>query len=250
MKIKEVKARSILNKSKIFDYCLNPYTGCSHACRYCYAGLFMPRYSGHSEPWGQFVDIKLNAPELLRQQLPRSRPGTVWIASVCDPYQPVEARYRLTRECLQILSQHNFPVFIQTKSDLVVRDLDIIKDISDLEMGFSLATDDDHTAALFEPGAPAITRRLNALEKIKIHNIKTFVFIGPILPQNPVRLVGLLKGLADKVFIDRLNYVGQFINFYRRYNLTSFAGDGFFQQVKRDLVEELTKNGIRYELIF
>ncbi|MGB9893505.1 MAG: SPL family radical SAM protein, partial [Candidatus Saccharicenans sp.] len=119
IKLVEKTAKSILNKSKVFDYCLNPYTGCAHACRYCYASLFMRRYSGHSEPWGQFVDIKINAPELLRGQLPKAKKGTIWIASVCDPYQPVEARYQLTRKCLIEISRYQFPVFIQTKSDLV-----------------------------------------------------------------------------------------------------------------------------------
>ncbi len=250
VKVSEVRARSILNKSKIFDYCLNPYTGCSHGCRYCYAGLFMRRYSGHSEPWGQFVDIKVNAPELLRRQLPRARRGTVWIASVCDPYQPVEVKYQLTRKCLAELSRYDFPVFIQTKSDLVVRDLDILKDLEELEVGFSLATDDDRVAALFEPGAPSATRRLKALEKVKARNLKTFVFVGPILPQNAERLVQQIRGLVDKVFIDRLNYVSQFVDFYRSHNLLPYTGDDFFNRMKEILVKQLEKAGIVYELIF
>jgi len=250
VKISEVQAKSILNRSKIFDYCLNPYTGCTHGCRYCYAGLFMRRYSGHSEPWGQFVDIKLNAPELLRRQLPRARRGTVWIASVCDPYQPVETRYQLTRKCLQELSRYNFPIFIQTKSDLVVRDLDILKDMAELEVGFSMATDDDRIAALFEPGAPSITRRLKALEKIKKSNIKTFVFIGPILPQTPGRLVSQIRGLVDRVFIDRLNYLSYFINFYRAHDMLAYTSDDFFNRMKDILVKELEKSELAYELIF
>ncbi|MCR4410517.1 MAG: radical SAM protein [Candidatus Saccharicenans sp.] len=249
-KISEVRAQSILNRSKIFDYCLNPYTGCTHGCRYCYAGLFMRRYSGHAEPWGQFVDIKINAPELLRRQLPRARRGTVWIASVCDPYQPVESRYQLTRKCLAELSRYDFPVFIQTKSDLVVRDLDLLKDLPQLEVGFSLATDDDRVAALFEPGAPSITRRLKALEKIKSLNLKTFAFVGPILPLNPGRLVRQLRGLVDRVFIDRLNYVSQFIDFYHRHNLLNYTGDDFFERMKKILVAELEKAKLPYELIF
>lgn len=249
-KITEVQARSILNRSKIFDYCLNPYTGCSHACRYCYAGLFMRRYSGHSEPWGQFVDVKLNAPELLRRQLPRARKGTVWIASVCDPYQPVEKHYQLTRKCLLELRLYDFPVFIQTKSDLVVRDLDILKDLASLEVGFSLATDDDRTAALFEPGAPPVSRRLQALETIKKYNLRTFAFIGPLLPQDPVRLVSRLRGLVDKVFIDRLNYASQFLDFYRKHRLEAYTRDEFFQQARQALVAELEKCGLQYELIF
>ena len=96
MIVREIQAKSILNKSKVFDYCLNPYTGCQINCAYCYARLFMRRYSGHVEPWGQFVDVKINAPELLRKQLEKAKRGIVWISSVCDPYLPLEAKYELT----------------------------------------------------------------------------------------------------------------------------------------------------------
>lgn len=81
MVIKETQAKSILNKPHIFDYCVNPYTACQVNCRYCFARLFMTRYSGHKEPWGAFVDVKINAPEVLRKQLQRAKKGTVWISS-------------------------------------------------------------------------------------------------------------------------------------------------------------------------
>ena len=103
LSIKEIEAKSILNRSKIFDYCLNPYTGCQIGCKYCYARLFMRRYSGHKEAWGNFVDAKINAPLLLRKQIGKVNPGTIWISSVCDPYQPLEAKYKITRNCLKEL---------------------------------------------------------------------------------------------------------------------------------------------------
>jgi DNA repair photolyase len=86
MVIKQIEAKSILNKSQIFDYCINPYTGCQINCRYCYARLFMKRYSGHKEPWGAFVDVKINTPEVLRKQLVRAKRGTVWISSSGPPF--------------------------------------------------------------------------------------------------------------------------------------------------------------------
>jgi DNA repair photolyase len=91
VKVQEVRAKSVLNKSKIFDFCLNPYIGCELNCAYCYARLFMKRYSGHREAWGKFVDVKVNAPEILKRQLDKARRGIVWVSSVCDPYQPLEA---------------------------------------------------------------------------------------------------------------------------------------------------------------
>lgn len=248
--ISQVQAKSILNKSKIFDYCLNPFLGCQHACRYCYAALFMRRYSGHKEPWGNFVDIKINAPELLKKQLPRVRRGKIWISSVCDPYQPVERKFELTRKCLKEIIPFQFPVFIQTKSDLVVRDLDILSSFQELEVGFSIATDSDKMAVLFEPGAPSITRRIKALEKIKTRKIKTFAFIGPLLPLNPARLINLLSGLVDKIFIDRLNYPEQFLKFYLQYGLEKYYQESYFQNTGKELEALAREKGIEVEKLY
>lgn len=250
LKIKEVEAKSILNKSKIFDYCLNPYTGCQHNCAYCYARLFMRRYSGHSEPWGEFVDVKINAPELLRKQLERAKRGTVWVSSVCDPYQPIESRYRLTRQCLEELVKKQFPVNIQTKSALVLRDLDIILQFEEKEVGFTIATDDEAVAKLFEPRASTVTERLDALEKIHSEGIKTFAFVGPLLPGNPEKLVEKLEGKADMVYIDRMNYISAMRGFYYHHRLTGAATEKFFSGHKQRLVNELKKRGMRYKVLF
>ena len=88
--VRETQAKAILSVSKIYDYALNPYTGCEHACSYCYA-RFMKRFTGHKEPWGEFVDAKMNAPDLLAIEIGRKTRGTVWVSGVCDPYQPLEA---------------------------------------------------------------------------------------------------------------------------------------------------------------
>ncbi len=250
LKIKEIKAKSILNKSKIFDYCLNPYTGCQHNCAYCYARLFMRRYSGHSEPWGEFVDVKINAPELLRKQLKRAKRGTVWISSVCDPYQPLEATYRLTRQCLEELVKSQFPVNIQTKSALVLRDLDLMLQFEEKEVGFTIATDDESVAKLFEPRASTVKERLEALGKIHSKAIKTFAFIGPLLPGNPEKLVKQLEGKADSVYIDRMNYMSTVRGFYYRYGFEGAVTEKFFREHKQRLVNELKKRGMRYKVLF
>jgi len=250
MKIKEVKAKSILNKSKIFDYCLNPYTGCEHNCVYCYARLFMRRYSGHSEPWGEFIDIKINAPELLRNQLEKAKRGTVWVSSVCDPYQPLEARYCLTRRCLQELVKKQFPVNIQTKSALVLRDLDLLLQFEEIEVGFTIATDNNRIAQLFEPRASSIEERLETLDKIHSKGIKTFAFIGPLLPGSPEKLVEQLEGKTDRVYIDRMNYLSTIKGFYYRQKLTAAATDMFFCKYKERLVNELRKRRMKFEVLF
>jgi DNA repair photolyase len=147
--VKEIPAKTILSKSKIYPWVINPYTGCQHGCSYCYA-RFMKRVTGHKEPWGEFVDVKINAPDILRKEITKKKRARVWVSGVCDPYQPLEAKYQLTRQCLEILAQNMWPVIIQTRSPLVLRDIDIIRDAPDFEVGFSITTADDRIRKLFE----------------------------------------------------------------------------------------------------
>ena len=149
MIIKEIQAKAILSTSKVYSYAINPYTGCEHACSYCYA-RFMKRITRHSEPWGEFVDVKINAADLLRVEINKKKRGRVWISGICDPYQPLEEKHKLTRQCLEILAQNNWPVIIQTRSPLVLRDIDILKEAQDFEVGLSVTTADENIRKLFE----------------------------------------------------------------------------------------------------
>lgn len=226
MIIREIQAKAILSASQVFDYALNPYTGCSHACSYCYA-RFMKRFSGHREPWGEFVDVKVNAPALLAHELERKKPGTVWVSGVCDPYQPLEARYKLTRECLGLLVEKQWPVRVQTRSPLVTRDIDVLSRGRDVEVGFSITTADDEVRALFEPRAPSIKARLRALTKIHEAGIRTFVMIAPMLP-GAEDLPEVVAGKADYILIDRMNYhYGDWV--YRQHGMKAERTDEFFR---------------------
>lgn len=247
---REVYARSLLNKSKIFDYCLNPYTGCQVGCRYCYARLFIPRYSGHSEPWGTFVDVKVNAVDVLRRQLRRARRGVVWVSSVCDPYQPLERRLKLTRRLLEVLLEFQFPINLQTKNALVVRDLDLLRRFEEIEVGLTITTESESMARLFEPGASSVIERIEALGKLKQAGLGTFAFLGPLLPGNPQRLVSLLEGKVDQVFIDRMNYLPTIIGFYRQHGLERYAADSFFFEQKDKLLKALEATRISVEVLF
>lgn len=250
MIVRETQAKSILNKSKIFDYCLNPYTGCQTNCRYCYARLFMPRYSGHKESWGKFVDVKVNAVHLLERQLQRAKKGTVWISSVCDPYQPLEAKYRLTRGCLEELLNKQFPVNVQTKSKLVCRDLDLFQQFETIDVGLTVTTDDEKMAGLFEPQASPVKERIRALETLHGAGIRTFAFIGPLLPGNPEKLIASLSGKVDYVYIDRMNYTSAVRNFYYAAGLKEALSDAFFQGYKVRFSRELNKRNMIYEVFF
>jgi len=209
MKIKEIKCKTALSKSKLpgLDYSLNPYRGCQHNCAYCYVPnvLKIPR-----EEWGIFVDVKTNIPNILSKELGKKQKGTVGISTVTDPYQPIEKKYRLTRFCLEQLLIHDFPVCIQTKSDLVLRDIDIISKFSNAEVMFSIGTMDDSERKILEPSSKTIKERLNAMERISNMGIKTSVFFGPIYPtikkENIPKIVGtFIRFGAKEIMVDKFN---------------------------------------------
>jgi DNA repair photolyase len=248
--VKEITAKSILNKSKIYDYCVNPYTGCEMDCKYCYARLFMRRYSGHKEPWGKFVDVKINAPVILKKQLERAKRGTVWISSVCDPYQRVEERYRITRQCLQELVIKQFPVCVQTKSALILRDLDLFLQFEEIKAGFTITTDNERIARLFESQASSVKDRIDALQKLHQNGISTFVFLGPLLPGNPERLIEILHGTVDYIYIDKMNYSDTIKKFYHQNNLNHALEAPFFYEYKNRLIDALRKRDLKFEVLF
>jgi DNA repair photolyase len=242
MIIQETRPKSILSNSKIYPYVINPYTGCQHSCSYCYA-RFMKRFSGHAEPWGQFVDVKVNAPDLLRVEITRKKPQKVWISGVCDPYQPLEGKYALTRQCLEILIQNNWPLTVQTRSPLVLRDLDILQRGQGVEVGFSIPTADDRIRKLFEPNAPSIESRLRALAELHRARVKTFVMIAPMLP-GAERLAENLAGHVDSVILDRMNYhSADWV--YRKYGLEDKMTDDFFYGTGKILSTAFARLGIR-----
>ena len=243
--VREIEAKSILNASKVYDYCINPYTGCQVACVYCYSALFMRRYSGHSEPWGGFVDVKINAPDLLAKQIGKAKRGTIWIASVCDPYQPLEKKYLLTRRMVETLIGTGFPVVIQSKSALLRRDLDVIRRLSDVEVGFTIATEDEASARLFEPNAAPVRERVEILKEFKAAGVRTFAFAGPLLPGSPEKLAALLAPAVEHVFIDRMNYLPAVREFYVRHGLLEFLSDSFFRKQGAVLAKELRARSIR-----
>jgi DNA repair photolyase len=156
----------------------------------------------------------------------------------------------LTRRCLKELLAKQFPVNIQTKSKLVLRDLDLLKDFEEIEVGFTITTNDEKIARFFEPGAASIRERLKALEKLHSSGIRTFAFIGPLLPGNPEKLVADLDGLVDKVLIDRMNYLNQIKSFYRELKLEWATEDDFFQEYKARLTSELKKRRMKFEAVF
>jgi DNA repair photolyase len=251
MRVKEIVSKAVLTRTGIggYDYCINPYVGCQHGCRYCYAS-FMKRFTGHREPWGEFVDVKINAPQVLARQLKRPKEGSVLIGTVTDPYQPLEKKYQVTRGCLEVLVGSALSVNLLTRSPLADRDIDLFKKLDDIEVGLSVTTDSEKTKRLFEPDSPSIQSRVEALRKIHDAGINTYVFIGPMLPLDPKKIVAMIAGIADAVLIDRLNYANKVLSIYRRHGLTDFLSHDYFNSTGFELKERFEKGGTPVSLLF
>ena len=181
MKVNEVYAKNILSRSKVLDYTINPYVGCEHGCTYCYA-RFMKRFTGHKEEWGQFVDVKINATRLLKRETEKKQPGRVWISGVCDPYQPIEGKYKLTRKNLKILVNYKNPVSILTKSDMILNDLDLLKQFKEVDVNFTITTLNEKWKKFIEPNSSTTKQRLQAMKKIVGEGITTSAMMGPYWP--------------------------------------------------------------------
>jgi len=220
-KIVERRCKAALSKTGVrsYDYTINPYTGCLHGCVYCYAN-FMRRFSGHlHDPWGSFVDVKVNLLDVLAKELPKRSGGRIWLSSVCDPYQLVEAKYKLTRGAIDLISKYpKFSVSILTKNALVLRDLDVLEPIRDrVDVGFTITTFSTEAQPFFEPNASPVKDRIDALRRLSEVGFDTWGFIAPILPY--VTEVGLEEGLSKlamtgvkRLMTDRYNARGMIIN--------------------------------------
>lgn len=212
LKIREINCKTILNKSNLADFTLNCYVGCSHRCTYCYA-RYMKKFKNRPEDWGYFVDVKINAPEILTKQIQKIKPPQdIFMSSICDGWQPLEAKYRLSRTCLKILLEAGFGVSILTKSSLILRDFDILTTFKTPSLGITITTLDKHLKQILEPYASDPQDRINILKQAQERDIKTWVFLGPLIPEftdthpNLEAIFTGLKGLnLDQIYIDRLN---------------------------------------------
>jgi len=181
MVVKQILCKSALSLSTLpgLTYSLNPYRGCQHNCAYCYAPNVLRIQREH---WGDIVEAKTNIPVILSQELKHKKHGAVGISTVTDPYQPLEQKYMLTRYCLEQLLSYDFPAHIQTKSALVLRDIDLVSRFSDAQVMMSIGTLDDMQRKIVEPGSSSIQERLEVLKRYSDVGVQTSVFFGPIYP--------------------------------------------------------------------
>lgn len=207
--IKDIDTKSVMTKSNlpVSDYSVNPYVGCTHACMYCYAS-FMKRFTNHLEPWGEFVDIK-NWPIIKNPH--KYAEKEAFIGSVTDAYQPIEAKYKRTRALLEQLQGSGVKISIATKSDLVLRDLDLIKTFPDARISFSINTLDENFRKDMDR-AVSIERRLKAMKICYEAGVQTTCFISPIFPgiSNPQEIILAAKDRCNLVWLENLNLRGDY----------------------------------------
>ena len=230
------------------DYSLDPYIGCQHACKYCYVfrRQFVTAPEHSKELWGDFVDIKVNAPELLAQEVRHVKRGVVLISSLTDPYQPLEYKYRITRKCLEVLLKHQFKISILTKSDLINRDLDLLSKFKNAEVGCSITTDDDAVREIIEPLSATIDERISLLHNFHSRKIRTFVHVGPILPMDTQELVDKLEGNIDYALIYKMSYITpELEELYHRNGFGYALDDDYFKSKETELKRLLERANIR-----
>ena len=207
--IREIQVKGIITKTDIpvCDYAVNPYVGCSHGCRYCYAS-FMKRFSKHSEPWGELLDVKY-WPQIRN---PEKYSGKdFFFSTVTDPYNPQEEKYRRTRSLLEELSGSNVKITIQTKSDLVLRDLDLIRAFPEARVGFSINTLDEDFKNEMDC-AVSIERRLAAMQAFHDAGVRTTCFVSPIFPglTDGKAIIDRVKGQCNRIWLENLNLRGSY----------------------------------------
>lgn len=207
--IKEIKVKNVMTKSKlpVGGYSANPYVGCPHGCKYCYAS-FMKRFTGHLEPWGTFLDVKY-WPEIKNPMKYNGK--RVVIGSVTDGYHPLEEKYRRTRALLEQLKASGAKIMICTKSDLVIRDLDLLTQMKDVTVSWSVNTLDE-TFKDDMDNAVSIERRLSAMKKVYDAGIRTVCFTAPIFPgiTDVPAIIEKAKDRCDFIWLENLNLRGDY----------------------------------------
>jgi DNA repair photolyase len=265
LKIKEIKASLIITKSNLpeADYVINPYTGCMHSCIYCYA-RFMKRFTGHKEQWGEFIDVKINAPDLIPEKTSKYKGKSIFLSSVTDPYLPLERNYQLTRKILEKLIPLQPNVGIQTKSDLILRDIDLLKKFKSCEAGITITALNDDLRKEIEPFTSSAENRIKALKKLHENGIRTYVFIGPILPflTDWKDIILKTREFADFYMFENLNVFGtvgdsvkiwlkeKHPNLLEKYEDIYFSKGSYWDEVEDEIKKFCIKEKIDFKIYF
>lgn len=214
IKIQEIQCKSAIGKCGFPEggWAINPYVGCGRGCVYCYA-RFIKRFTGHTEKWGTFVDARINIAEVLEKQMRSSKykGERIYIGTVTDPYQPIERKYKLTKSILKVLLNYKNSVSILTKSDMVLHDIDLLKQFKEIDINFTITTLDEKWKRFTEPNSPTVEQRLEAMKKLVSEGITVFVMMGPYWPifTDPEALFREFKKAGvSHIFTESFNTIG------------------------------------------
>lgn len=262
MKIQEIEVKSYLTKSKLpeSDYVINPYVGCPHGCKYCYAE-FMKRFTSHNENWGGFLDVKKCDSKINSRILSGKR---VFLSSVTDCYNPFERRYGVTRKILEQLIGVDCVINISTKSSLILRDVDLLSKLSKLKVAISLNTLDDYFRRDMDQ-ASSIEDRIKTLCELYEKGIYTVLFMSPIFPEitNWRKIIEKTREFVNEYWFEELNLRGAYKNRILSYISTNYQEyykiykdiyinkeRCYWSKLENDILEFCNKKNIKYKIYF
>jgi DNA repair photolyase len=213
--MEQIQAKSLFNRATGFiarggfDFTVNPYVGCTFGCSYCYAA-YLPQNPHPVEDWGRWLSAKVNAVGLARRMAPKLAGKAIYCSSVTDPYLPAERSLMLTRGILEELLPFQPRLVIQTRGPLVMRDVDVLVQFKRLRVHVSLPTDCDEVRAAFEPKAPPLERRWQALETLAAEGIPIGVTITPTLPvRDAATFAERIAALSPQRVVTQMFHVAQ-----------------------------------------
>ena len=258
MVIKEIKVNDYLTKSKLpaSDYVINPYVGCPHGCKYCYAS-FMKRFTGHNEEWGDFLDIKICDKKI---NLEKIKNKDVFLSSVTDCYNPFEEKYKVTRKILEQLVDADCFLGIATKSNLILRDVDLLKKMKHVRVSMSINTLNENFRADMD-NASSIEERLATLEKLHKQGIYTILFMSPIFPYITEwqEIIEKSKNYVDEYWFENLNLRGAYKFYIMNYIKNKYAkyykyycdiylngNNSYWESLSKEIDDYCQKNNIKY----
>ncbi len=258
MIVNEVTVNDYLTKSNLpsSDYVINPYIGCSHGCKYCYAS-FMKRFTGHKEEWGSFIDIKKSSKKINLNKISKKN---VFLSSVTDCYNSLEEKYKLTRSILEQLVNSDCYLSISTKSKLILRDVDILKKMKNLTVSMSINTLDENFRRDMD-NASSIKERLDTLKELHNNGIHTVLFMSPIFPYITEwkEIIEKSKDYIDEYWFENLNLRGQYKSYVMNYIKVNYSkyyhnyediyinkNKKYWQDLASEINEYCEENNINY----
>lgn len=262
MIINEIKTNDYLTKSNLpaSDYVINPYVGCPHGCKYCYAS-FMKRFTGHQEAWGDFIDIKRCDKKI---NLKKIAGKSVFLSSVTDCYNEYEEKYAITRSILEQLVKSDCKLSISTKSKLILRDIDLLKKIKDVTVCMSVNTLDESFKDDMDK-ASSIKDRLETLKELHENRIYTVLFMSPIFPYITKwkEIIEISKDYVDEFWFENLNLRGSYkysiLNYIKeKYNdlfckyidIYENKNNYYWNDLSKKIEEYCVNNNIKYTNFF